>query len=99
MTEGIDLSDTGMDDSFGGKTDDDDENDDNMEDDGGHDSLIIADSVAESSGVEPVSMLSMSRLKCQMCGTLIADNPSSIGLHVRNHLDYKPFCCNMCQYR
>ncbi len=99
MTEGMDLSDSAMDDSFGGKTDDDDDNDDNAEDDGANDILIIADADSEVSRCEPTSMLSMTRLKCQMCGTLIADNPSSIGLHVRNHLDYKPFCCNMCQYR
>lgn len=31
------------------------------------------------------------KLSCSICSTQIADNPSSLGLHVRNHLDYKPY--------
>lgn len=30
------------------------------------------------------------KLTCAICLAQIADNPSSLGLHVRNHLDYKP---------
>lgn len=33
---------------------------------------------------------SYGKLPCMLCGALVADNPSSLGLHVRNHLDYKP---------
>lgn len=39
------------------------------------------------------------RLQCQMCNMQVADNPSSIGLHVRHHLNYKPFECALCDFR
>lgn len=54
------------------------------------DSLYVEDDCEEGDG---------GRLQCHQCWSNVADNPSSLGLHVRNHLDYKPFSCNLCDYK
>lgn len=43
----------------------------------------------EMSGLES-GTFNGGKLNCAICSAQIADNPSSLGLHVRNHLDYKP---------
>ncbi|XP_003375915.1 zinc finger protein [Trichinella spiralis] len=38
------------------------------------------------------------KLVCKLCNGSIADNPKSIGIHVKNHLNYKPYRCPYCRY-
>ncbi|VDP25594.1 unnamed protein product, partial [Soboliphyme baturini] len=38
------------------------------------------------------------KLICRVCTCNIADNPKSIGIHVKNHLNYKPYRCPYCHY-
>ncbi|VDP38602.1 unnamed protein product [Soboliphyme baturini] len=60
----------------------------------GDESLAIDDGEDDASGDDLDTSMeygtSVGKLNCQLCGVSVADNPSSLGLHVRNHLQYKP---------
>ncbi|CDW56817.1 zinc finger protein [Trichuris trichiura] len=58
------------------------------------------------SGISPVVLTPgtpnastiLRKLVCKLCNGSIADNPKSIGIHVKNHLNYKPYRCPYCRY-
>jgi DNA-directed RNA polymerase subunit RPC12/RpoP len=39
------------------------------------------------------------RYVCQMCGTAVSMYASSLYVHVKNHMNYKPYACSLCEYR
>ncbi len=41
----------------------------------------------------------MGRIQCQLCGTFVSCYANSLYVHVKNHMNYKPYCCSHCDYR
>lgn len=39
------------------------------------------------------------RYVCQVCGTAVSMYASSLYVHVKNHINYKPYSCSACDYR
>lgn len=62
----------------------------------------IIGSVAQGHGLmnAPLSTSNnlLRRLVCKLCSGTIADNPKSVGIHVKNHLNYKPYRCPYCRF-
>lgn len=59
-------------------------------------SLQTSSSSTSLSGAHNLSIVK--KLVCKLCNNSIADNPKSVGIHVKNHLNYKPFRCPFCKY-
>ena len=39
------------------------------------------------------------RYVCQLCGAAVSMYASSLYVHVKNHMNYKPYACSLCDYR